>query len=445
MTLFFRECKKVLFSLTYVIMIAAVIFMAFSQDAMDFTEHGISTPQEGMSTHSKTVDDPEIVMPAATQALYAEFMNNYYVSYPIGFYKGVKLNDTKQEKMAEILSQITGISVDDLYTIRNTTPIGGSFTFDENSKLVISEDGISATIPEETTPPDITPPSWVTDYIPVKDGLSYDEFKKYMNQADELIGGGTYYKESALIKFGRTDMTYEEEVEYYNLIKDNDKFTGAYTRLFCDYVCIVLSVIPVFVAVAMSLRDRTSGAYSLIYTKKSSSLKVIASRYSAIVMLTIIPALILCYISNISVWTLHSGEVLDYLAPVKYVLGWILPSVMISTAVGMCITELTNTPLAIAVQGLWWFIDINMGVSRLSGSYSLFTLTPRHNSLGNTQVFIDNFGTLAANRIIYTVVSLVIVCLTVYIYEMKRRGKLDGFKVFNRSNRSKHSKIESEA
>lgn len=446
MTLFLRECKKVLFSLTYVIMIIAVIFMAFSQDAMDFTEHGVSMPQEGGATHAKTVDDPEIIMPtAAGSLLYGEFIHNQYVTYPVGFYKLVRLSDEKQQKMAEILSEITGISVDELLKLESSSRQGSAITFDENSGLVINEDGtVKITVPEVTSSDETGVGfSWITP-APIKEDLTYDEFKKYMNQADELIGGGTDYKESNLIGFGRAEMTYEEEVEYYNLIKDKDRFTGAYTRLFCDYICIVLSVIPVFAAVAMSLRDKTSAAYPLIYTKKSSSLKLIVSRYSAIVILTVIPALILCYISNISVWTRHSGEILDYLAPVKYVFGWILPSVMISTAVGMCITELTNTPLAIAVQGLWWFIDINMGVSRISGGYSLLTLTPRHNSIGNTQVFIDNFGTLAANRIIYTAASLVIVGLTVYIYEMKRRGNFDGFKVFTRGNLSRHSEIESE-
>lgn len=103
---------------------------------------------------------------------------------------------------------------------------------------------------------------------------------------------------------------------------------------------------------------------------------------------------------------------------------------MISIAVGTCLTELTSTPIAVAIQGLWWFIDLNMGMISVSKSYSLFRLAPRHNAGANsyfrTQDFIDNFSNLLANRLLFAGLSILLVVLTAIIFEVKRKGRLNG-------------------
>ena len=149
-----------------------------------------------------------------------------------------------------------------------------------------------------------------------------------------------------------------------------------------------------------------------------------------------LPTVILAYISNSTVWGQYSGMILDYLAPLKYALGWLMPSVMIAAAIGMFFTELIRTPIAIAIQGLWWFIDLNAGVGRLRGVHTLFELTPRHNSLGNTQIFLDEFHTLVTNRLIIAGAALLLVAATVIIYEQKRRGKFSGYREIKRHNTS---------
>ncbi len=53
-------------------------------------------------------NDPELVMPAALDSLYAEFTANSYTTYPIGFYHTVKLSGKDTEKMAGLLSELTG-------------------------------------------------------------------------------------------------------------------------------------------------------------------------------------------------------------------------------------------------------------------------------------------------------------------------------------------------
>ena len=382
--LLWKEIKKTVLSITFAVFIIFLLAFAISQEVLNFSNEIITVPQQGEDYGTQQKEEPELIMPAAFSSLYKEFTANEYIAYPIGFYKNVKLNDTDQEKMAEIISTLSGVPVDDLLN-------------KSNIKVNLSAD------------------------------ISYKKFKECMKQADNLIGGGSNYSENSLLNFSCVKITYEEAVESYNLIASTDKFTGAYARLFCDYIGIILSILPVFIAVAVCLKDRRAKMNDLIYARKISSFKLILSRYFAIIIAVMLPTVILAYISNSTIWGQYSGMNLDYFAPLKYAIGWLMPSAMIAVAIGIFFTELTETPIAIAIQGLWWFIDLNAGVSRMGGVHTLFELTPRHNVLGNTQIFLDEFNTLVANRLVMSGAALLFVIATVIIYEQTRRGRFSGY------------------
>lgn len=382
--LLWKEIKKTVLSITFAVFIIFLLAFAISQEVLNFSNEIITVPQQGEDYGTQQKEEPELIMPAAFSSLYKEFTANEYIAYPIGFYKNVKLNDTDQEKMAEIISTLSGVPVDDLLN-------------KSNIKVNLSAD------------------------------ISYKKFKECMKQADNLIGGGSNYSENSLLNFSCVKITYEEAVESYNLIASTDKFTRAYARLFCDYIGIILSILPVFIAVAVCLKDRRAKMNDLIYARKISSFKLILSRYFAIIIAVMLPTVILAYISNSTIWGQYSGMNLDYFAPLKYAIGWLMPSAMIAVAIGIFFTELTETPIAIAIQGLWWFIDLNAGVSRMGGVHTLFELTPRHNVLGNTQIFLDEFNTLVANRLVMSGAALLFVIATVIIYEQKRRGRFSGY------------------
>lgn len=390
-----KEIKKAVVSITFFVFVIALLAMPLSQDVLDFSNHDVITaPKQGEDYGIQQKEVPELIMPAAFNSLYNEFTANEYIAYPIGFYKNVKLNETDKEKMAEIISTLSGVPVNDLLTSANSIE------------------------------------------VTLSDDISYEEFKECMKQADDLIGGGSNYSENNLLNYSYVAITYEEAVTNYNLIVNEDKFTGAYARLFCDYVGIILSILPVFIAAAICLKDKRAKMNDLIYVRKTSSFKLILSRYFAVVISVMLPTVILAYISNSTVWGQYSGMTLDYLAPLKYTLGWLMPSVMIAAAIGMFFTEFTGTPIAIAIQALWWFIDLNAGVGRLRGVHTLFELTPRHNSLGNTQIFLDEFHTLVTNRLIIAGAAILFVAATVIIYEQKRRGKFIGYREIKRQGTS---------
>ncbi|MEY8426734.1 ABC transporter permease [Lachnospiraceae bacterium 46-15] len=427
--LFLQEIKKIVKSIPYLIFAAAVVIGLFSQGVFRFHERPLQEPQPGETYGFKQEEIPEIIMPAALRDLLTEFSNNNYTTYPIGFIKHVKLSDKEQAKMAEILSEITGNDKETiLRETAGTTPgssdnlsfqIGGdAMQQDDDGGFRIGSDEKQQDSAEKLT-------------FAVRNDMNYSRFKELMGQADSLLGGGSNYAVDSLLGYGSVPLTYEEAKERYDLAVDSDRVTGGYARLFSDYAGVmVLSILPVFLAVILSMKDGRAKMEALIYTKKTSAAKLILIRYLALVTAAMLPVIVLSYLSNMMVWSSYSGMQMDYLAPMKYGLGWLMPSVMISTAIGMFLTELTGTPLAVAVQGMWWMFDVNMGIKTVQSGYSLFRLAPRHNagadSWFRTQDYLDNFQNLVQNRALIAGISLLLVIFTILIYEAKRKGKFGG-------------------
>ena len=434
--LLLQEIKKIVKSIPYLIFVAAIIIGLFSQGVFRFGDDPLQEPQPGSSYGFKQEEIAEQIMPAALRDLLTEFSNNNYTTYPIGFLKHVKLSEGEQAKIAEILSEITGNNKERiLQEVAGISP-GGSdnYTFqiggdamqqDGNGGFTIGSDENQQNSSEKMT-------------FAVRDDMDYSRFKELMGQADYLLGGGSNYAVDSLIGYGTVPLTYEEAKERYDLAVSSDQVTGGYARLFSDYAGVmVLSILPVFLAVILSMKDRRAKMEALIYTKETSAVKLTFIRYLALVIAAMAPVIILSYVSNVMVWSSYSGMQLDYLAPLKYDFGWLMPSVMISTAIGMFLTELTGTPIAVVVQGFWWMLDVKLGIKSVPSGYALFRLAPRHNvgadSLFRTQDYLDHFGDLVQNRLLMAGIALALILLTIFIYEAKRKGKFGGNAFFKKA------------
>lgn len=82
--LFLKELKKVVISITFIVFVVAAIAFLASQDVMNFSDMKLTPPQQGMDYGMQSKEVPELIMPAAFESLYNEFMENNYVAYPIG-------------------------------------------------------------------------------------------------------------------------------------------------------------------------------------------------------------------------------------------------------------------------------------------------------------------------------------------------------------------------
>lgn len=377
--LFLKEMKKVVFSLTFLLYFAAVLAMYFTQFVPD-CESTLIRPQPGRESYGTTVKEiPEIIMPKAIDTLVTEYLYGSFEAYPFGFYKEVKLNEKKRAKMQEIICELTGLT--------------GEVSFESK----------------------------------ISDDLTYERFRELMRQADAIIGGGSRYSDDNIVRnFSVVPRTYEDALEEYNEIFEKDQITGAYARLLCDYLGIVVAILPVFVAAAFVAFDRRSRMEQLIYTRKIFSAKLIGLRYLALCVTMMIPVVLAAVIAQVHIADLYSGYEMNHWILFGYVLVWLMPNIMTAAAVGMLLTELASPLLAVFVQGAWWILGIN-SQNDLIGKIGNFTLVVRHNTIGKRALFLAERNVFIRNRIFYTLLSILMVLLTIMIYEKKRRGSIHGF------------------
>ncbi|MBC8545714.1 hypothetical protein H8711_02015 [Clostridiaceae bacterium NSJ-31] len=419
MRLYLAECRRILFSLTWVVMAAVFVIFAVSQDVLPPSQP-LQEPRPGGSYGGKASGNPDLIMPEALESLYGEFSANDYTTYPHGFIKTVRLKEKKRVQMAGILSELTGKPADELLKAgTDASSQGMTFPY-RGDELVPDEDGEVVILP-----PEAASMSWGEPIVSLAQGVTWDRFQELMGEVDRLVGGGSSYAaESLSSSFGMIPRTYEEAVADYRLIVSHDRFTGAHARLFSDYMGCMMGLLPVFLSVGFAMRD-TREIRPAIYVREASSVHLVLARFAALVTLSLLPALLMgAVLTGLHIEAYGAASV-DLLAYPKYILAWLLPTAMAAISVGLFFTTLTGTPAGVAVQLIWWFLDLNGGLpGGLTGNYA-GRLSPRHNSLGATQVYLDHFGELVRNRAAIALIALILVGLTIAVLEGKRRGKLD--------------------
>ncbi|MEX3029922.1 ABC transporter permease [[Clostridium] scindens] len=390
-----KECSQTAKSLTYwLLVIIMVLFFASQMGQMDMEK----APEKGLEDYGvKPSKDKNIIMSATLGMLAGEYAEGRYTTYPIGFVKSVTLGKEEEAKVGEILKEATGLDKEEIEEKIDE--------FYENSGGII------------TSRPVLEP----------LESLSYGRFEEIMQEVDDMLGGGSSYALDSLGDNGSEPKTYEDAVKEYEELVQKDGYTGGYARLFSDYMVIILGILPVFLAVTRELRDRRANMQELIYVRRSSSMTIIASRYLSMVVMILIPvfALSIQPLASCVTYAKTAGISVDYLAFAKYIAGWLLPTVMVVTALGMLLTELTDTALAVLVQGAWWFVSIFMGAKTMDGGRYGWNLIPRHNTILNYSGYQEGFSQLLTNRILYASLAVIAVSVTAWIYSQKRKGRMN--------------------
>ena len=401
--LFFKECKKVICSLTFLLYVAVVVVMYGTQFGPELKEP-IERPEIGAEWYgTKEADLPEVVMPEAVESLMEEYLKGTYDAYPHMFYKQVKLKEKDSVNMASIIEELTGLTKAELDGFEDYEMGGYMGIIDESGKQVMYYR--PPVLPEYT----------------LSETVSYERFKELMRQADDIIGGGSKYKEETLLRyFGNVPKTYEDAVADYEKLREADNLPKSYLRLFSDYAGIDLAIIPVFVCVALWQLDKRSRMDALVYSRKRSSFGIVLARYAALVCCMAVPVLLTMLHAVVSVEGLYPETSLSFGGAVADTFLWLLPNITVVTALGAFLTELVSPLIAIFVQGAWWYLALES--TDLVGEITRYALIIRHNSMGDIAVFEAQYGDFVWNRWFYLVVSLVLIAVSILLYEWKRRG-----------------------
>ncbi len=400
--MFFKEGKKILFSIPFLIFVVIMVVTFVSQYGNALTNVK-EPPKQGMEEYTSygmiETGDPEMIMQEAMGKLIQEYQANVYVHYPLSFYKEARLGDEDKAKMDKILEKLTGYTSEKL---RGTVFKSLYYTVDEEGNFV------QASSPGENLPL-------------VSEQVSFEEFKQLMKEVEGLIGKGTNYDEESLLGYSARPKNYEEAKATYDKLK-SDGMASGYARLFCDYLCLFAALMPVFVAVAEWLRDRGANMRALIWTRRSSSVKITFNRYLAIVVLCSAVIFVLAGIAAISLAVNCTEPDLNLWYFAYYPALWIIPSIMVSAAIGAFLTELTDTPIGILAMLVYWFIDINSNGLQIDACVP-YALVPRQNTIFAAEKFEAAFPTFLINRIGFIIVSIVLMLLTALLLERKRRGR----------------------
>lgn len=450
MKLYFRECRRIAASFEYLLFVAVLVFSWWGKFQgvtkaeidwtngkppayMSFDRPLLAEPskEDAYFGSKASEDNPEELMTGVTRALLMEYNNNIYATYPFGNYKAITLSNNEQARVLDILCEITGLTGEQLENLPEDYFPAVTGTMISTSQMHVDKDEnmvLQGSYPSNDSSDEKHQTGRFVSQV------SYEHFSELMREMESIIGekGSRYSKEMMVTYFGLSEMTYEEAyAEYEQTIKE-DKITGGFARLFCDYVGLSLGLYPIFVIVIIWLKDRLHNMTELLYIRKVSSSKFVWTRYLAGITMTLIPVILLSFESLLPLLSFGRahGSSIDCLAYIKYILWWLLPTVMIVCATGTCFTLLTDTPIAILLQFLWWILA--KGSTGLSGDTKITTLMIRHNTLRGYGQIRDDFYTICMNRLLMAGISILLVILSVWVLQQKRKGRIDAANIYGR-------------
>lgn len=370
----------------------------------------VTRPEPGAGEYGYTYSgDERTIMDAALKDLVCDFDSGRpFTAYPVGFYKQVTLSGEEREQVAACISRLSGMSREEWEEALLEYEEGYSVEYDQLGR---------ETVKEEVSWPIVTAPE-----------ITYEEFLEIMEEVSGIIGRGSNYEKEELRKHAIVPMTYEQALSEYEDILYKDRVSGAYARIFCDYMGILLGLLPVFFATARVLKDKRSKVKEVVYAKRAKTAAIVCSRILGMVIMMVLPVLALSFLpmSKAVFVAKAAGVGIDYLAFLKYTAGWLLPTILFVTALSYAVTELTEGFLSILFGAGIWFFALFSSVNLRNAGWNLI---PRFNSLGEYQVFSDMMPQLIRNRILYTVLALLLMGLTLFVYSLKRKGVLKNGKV----------------
>lgn len=273
----------------------------------------------------------------------------------------------------------------------------------------------------------------------VKEPTKYTgiEAKQIAADLDSALGGWTSYMREG-VTFIEPIETFEDAMESYRVLEtnyaervaDGQVYPGM-ARLFSDYMGLTAGLFPVFLAAFAMGRDRSSRMFELVASRSIRAWRYVGARYSAHVILI---SLIYLLLATVGAWqtaaALDGTEAFGAALPIflSYAAGWLVPTIMATTAFGMLISIASGSGVAvIPLQIVWWFIS----VFPLIGDYRLHKLFLRFNTGAEAGTFHRYADMIMANRLFYVFLALAMITAATIIWERKRSSGKMTKSVFN--------------
>lgn len=482
------ECKKTLTSVVYwlyVVAITAVFWLNYGNadrdeinDASNPSSMFYCAKDGQYAVEQKNLSDKNVqnqMMLAVARKLLHSYRDNSYEYYPFGYVKEKVFSEPEQNIVLNYLQEITGMDKAEIVNDTGDTEKTNLEESEEPGKLEESEESEESEISRDTNnykdsseieisgngayiakpgtgsmneagQYEFRPDEWeyvenASDLTGEKEEtaskeldsdfsiqVSYGRFMEIMDKVSGMIGRDSYFSRSLInLYYGENDMdlsdiTLRQHEEFF----EEDKITGAFARYYCDSIALAVLLLPAFVMAAVMVADRSSKVMELAYTKPVSGLKLIFIRYLANIGMMFVPILLLPLRSFIILarYANSAGQAIDIFAFPKYIIGWILPTLLFVTALSLFLAILTRGYISVLTMGiLWLFFKPSVG-KIAGGNYELFDIAIRHNTLKGFGRMMQGFDMLVINRLCITGTAILLVLLSVWIYQAKRKGGL---------------------
>lgn len=272
-SLFLKECKMWLKSILFYAYVIILLLFYISQMG---SESVISEPKPSEDYGFTYSTDQKIIMNGTLKILLEEYCSGKYKTYPIAFCKEVTLSAKKTIEVETAIKELTKVTADEC----KQKII--EYYKDTSGRLV-----------------------WP---IAIAEDVTYEQFLSIMTKVSKVVGKGCYYEKGKLQQNAKVPVTYDEAQQQYQDILQKDRVTGAYARLFSDYLGIMLAIIPAFFGVARVIKDKKSKALEVQYVKKASSFIVVSARGTAMITMQLLPVLFIsCFSLAESVYIYCEG------------------------------------------------------------------------------------------------------------------------------------------
>ncbi|MBP1996052.1 hypothetical protein [Paenibacillus eucommiae] len=249
--------------------------------------------------------------------------------------------------------------------------------------------------------------------------VTYEKYLELVRSLDKKLGGSTAYGDKLRPSILYKEKTYEDAVQDYKDLLEKDRLTNAGGRLFADYMGITAGFFPVFLSAFVLGRDRRTRMQEIIYSRSFSSWRYVLPKYAAVCLILLLGYLAVATHAEFSLTKIAAAEHLDfaYFAFYKYTFAWLLPTIMVTVALGMLVSVLTKyTLVAIPLQFLLWMSTM----MPLEGEYGLRKFVIRYNTFGGYDNYVQWSSAIMVNRIFYVLLSLAIMWLVIWIWNRKR-------------------------
>ena len=188
---------------------------------------------------------------------------------------------------------------------------------------------------------------------------------------------------------------------------------------------IILSLAPVFLAATVLIRDQRTMSQDTIFTKKTSTIKLVGIRYlSVVILMTVVAAIVAIMPTAQSMFVASKlGVFGNPLIVYAYLAVWLIPSILAVTGISFFITSLFGGIVSVLTAFVMWFTALNLGATKLDG-FAGWNLIPRFNQVGARSEFEVLLPQLINNRLLWSGIGLACVLLSVVIIDLKRKGVL---------------------